>query len=74
VQLIPVLFSIVGNGIYFSIYSDYAMWYSEERESDEILLSALLQGEPYQCTARMDGQGLQSGYDSQISPSMLLCE
>jgi hypothetical protein len=22
----------------------------------------------------MDGQGLQSGYDSQISPSMLLCE
>lgn len=57
-----------GNGIYFSIYSDYAMWYSEERESDEILLSALLQGEPYQCTARMDGQGCQKGYDSQISP------
>jgi hypothetical protein len=27
-----------GKGIYFSIYSDYAMWYSEERQSDQILL------------------------------------
>jgi hypothetical protein len=63
-------YSLIGNGMYFSIYSDYAMWYSEERESDEILLSALLQGEPFQCTARMDGQGCQKGYDSQISPSM----
>jgi hypothetical protein len=57
-----------GNGIYFSVYSDYAMWYSEERESNEILLSALLQGESFQCTERMDGQGLKPGYDSQISP------
>jgi hypothetical protein len=57
-----------GNGIYFSVYSDYAMWYSEERESDEILLSALLQGETYQCTGRSDGEGLQTGYDSHISP------
>jgi hypothetical protein len=57
-----------GNGIYFSVYSDYAMWYSEERESDEILLSALLQGETYQCTGRSDGEGLQKGFDSHISP------
>jgi len=57
-----------GNGIYFSVFSDYAMWYSEERSSDEILLSSLLQGEIFQCTERMDGQGLKKGFDSQISP------
>lgn len=58
-----------GKGIYFSMYSDYAMWYSEERESNQILLSKLLTGKVYQCTGRMDGQDRQTGCDSHYSPS-----
>eukprot|EP01127_Copromyxa_protea_P017813 TRINITY_DN5489_c0_g1_i1.p1 TRINITY_DN5489_c0_g1~~TRINITY_DN5489_c0_g1_i1.p1 ORF type:complete len:437 (+),score=115.35 TRINITY_DN5489_c0_g1_i1:164-1312(+) len=57
-----------GNGIYFSMYSDYAMWYSEERESDQILLCSLLPGKEFQCKERMDGEGLKKGYDSHFSP------
>lgn len=58
-----------GKGIYFSMFSDYAMWYSEERDSDQILLSKLSTGKVYQCTGRMDGQDRQPGYDSHYSPS-----
>eukprot|EP01126_Amoeba_proteus_P062657 TRINITY_DN8558_c0_g1_i1.p1 TRINITY_DN8558_c0_g1~~TRINITY_DN8558_c0_g1_i1.p1 ORF type:complete len:139 (+),score=44.47 TRINITY_DN8558_c0_g1_i1:54-419(+) len=57
-----------GKGIYFSMYSDYAMWYSEERESDQILLCALLPGNVYQCEGRMDGEGKKKGYDAHYSP------
>jgi len=57
-----------GKGIYFSCYSDYAMWYSEERESNEILLCSLLPGNTYQCTGRMDGEDKMDGYDSHYSP------
>jgi hypothetical protein len=57
-----------GKGIYFSLYSDYAMWYSEERESSQILMCKLLTGKSYQCTGRMDGQGRVVGYDSHYSP------
>jgi len=57
-----------GRGIYFSIYSDYAMFYSEERGSDQILLSKLLNGKEYKCTGRMDGSDVTSGYDSHVSP------
>jgi len=57
-----------GRGIYFSMYSDYAMWYSEERSSNKILLSKLLPGKCYQCTGRMDGQDRMPGYDSHYSP------
>jgi len=57
-----------GRGIYFSLYSDYAMWYSEERGSDQVLLCSLLPGLTFQCTERMDGSDRQPGYDSHYSP------
>jgi len=57
-----------GRGIYFSLYSDYAMWYSEERGSDQILLCSLLPGLTFQCTERMDGSERQVGFDSHYSP------
>lgn len=57
-----------GSGIYFSDYSDYAMFYSDTRGSNEILLCQLLPGRAYRCTARMDGRSNMPGYDSHISP------
>lgn len=57
-----------GKGIYFSMYSDYAMYYSVERDSSKILLCKLLTGKIYHCDGRMDGKGLKSGYDSHYSP------
>lgn len=33
-----------GKGIYFSFYSDYAMFYSEERNSDQVMLSQVATG------------------------------
>jgi len=57
-----------GRGIYFSLYSDYAMWYSEERGSDQVLLCSLLPGLTYQCQERMDGGDRQPGFDSHYSP------
>jgi hypothetical protein len=63
--------SCEGKGIYFSLYSDYAMWYSEERGSSQILMCKLLTGKSYQCTGRMDGQDRMPGYDSHYSPSIL---
>jgi len=57
-----------GKGIYFTKYADYALWYSEERESDQVLLSKLIVGNAFQCNKRMDGQGLKPGYDCHISP------
>lgn len=60
-----------GKGIYFSMFSDYAMWYSEERDSSQILLSKINSGKVYQCKGRMDGQDRQPGYDSHYSPSTL---
>jgi hypothetical protein len=53
-----------GKGIYFTTFSDYAyvlilyccsfirLWYSEERESDQVLLCKLLTGKTYKCTKR----------------------
>lgn len=57
-----------GSGIYFSDYSDYAMFYSDTRASNEILLCQLLPGRAFRCTARMDGRSNMPGYDSHISP------
>ena len=57
-----------GAGIYFSCYSDYAMWYSEEKDSEQVLLTKLLPGKAYKCTKRMDGSKCMSGYDSHFSP------
>jgi aprataxin and PNK-like factor len=57
-----------GNGIYFSTFSDYAMWYSEERESDRMLLCKVLRGNSYRCDKRIDGGGLVKGYHSHHSP------
>jgi len=57
-----------GKGIYFTTFSDYALWYSEERNSDQVLLSKLLIGKPYRCDQRMDGLGLMKGYDCHVSP------
>jgi len=57
-----------GKGIYFTLFSDYALWYSEERDSDQVLLCKLLPGKPYKCTKRMDGKGLVKGYHSHTSP------
>jgi len=57
-----------GKGIYFTLYSDYALWYASERESNQILVAKLLVGKKYNCTSRMDGQGLKDGFDSHISP------
>jgi len=57
-----------GRGIYFSLYSDYAMWYSEERGSNQVLLCSLLPGLTFQCTERMDGSDRQAGFDSHYSP------
>jgi len=44
------------------------MWYSEERGSNQVLLCALLPGESFQCTNRMDGKDKEPGYDSHYSP------
>jgi hypothetical protein len=60
---------LLGKGIYFSMFSDYAMWYSEERESNQILLSKILTGKVYKCTGRMDGADRQPGHDAHYSPS-----
>lgn len=57
-----------GKGIYFTTYSDYAMWYSSERESDQVLLCKLLPGKSFKCFKRMDGLGCQIGHDSHVSP------
>jgi len=57
-----------GKGIYFTLFSDYALWYSEERNSDQVLLSKLLPGKPYKCLKRMGGQGLMKGHHSHTSP------
>jgi hypothetical protein len=57
-----------GSGIYFSFYSDYAMWYSEERDSSQILLCKLLTGRTFKCEGRMDGKPCMDGYDSHFSP------
>ncbi len=57
-----------GKGIYFTRYSDYAVWYSDERDSDQVLLSKLITGTSYHCQARMDGADCVPGYDSHLSP------
>lgn len=57
-----------GSGLYFSLYSDYALFYSEERNSSQILLCKVLSGKAYKCPDRMDGEGLMKGYDSHYSP------
>jgi PBZ domain len=57
-----------GRGIYFTKFSDYALWYSDERDSDQVLLSRLLTGKEYICNKRMDGKGLVKGHDSHVSP------
>eukprot|EP01118_Nematostelium_gracile_P014107 TRINITY_DN5443_c0_g1_i2.p1 TRINITY_DN5443_c0_g1~~TRINITY_DN5443_c0_g1_i2.p1 ORF type:complete len:289 (+),score=102.83 TRINITY_DN5443_c0_g1_i2:389-1255(+) len=57
-----------GKGIYFTTFSDYALWYSEERNSDQVLLSKLLAGKAHKCMRRMDGEGLVKGHHSHVSP------
>jgi hypothetical protein len=57
-----------GKGIYLSFYSDYAMYYSEERNSDQVLLSQVLPGKTFKCAGRMDGVDCKKGYDSHYSP------
>lgn len=57
-----------GSGLYFSLYSDYALFYSEERNSSQILLCKVLSGKAYKCPDRMDGEGLKKGFDSHYSP------
>jgi len=57
-----------GSGLYFSLYSDYALFYSEERNSSQILLCKVLTGKSYKCPDRMDGEGLKKGFDSHYSP------
>ena len=57
-----------GSGVYFSDFSDYAMYYSDTRESDQILLCQILPGRAFKCHKRMDGQQNVPGYDSHISP------
>jgi len=44
------------------------MFYSEERDSDQILLCKLLRGKCFKCSGRMDGGDRQLGYDSHTSP------
>jgi len=57
-----------GKGIYFSFFSDYAMFYSEERESDQVMLSQVAAGKTFKCSGRMDGMDCQKGYNSHYSP------
>jgi len=57
-----------GKGIYFSYYSDYAMWYSNARGSNQLMLCSILRGKCFQCPKRMDGQKCKPGYDSHYSP------
>eukprot|EP00029_Vermamoeba_vermiformis_P002703 TRINITY_DN13076_c0_g1_i1.p1 TRINITY_DN13076_c0_g1~~TRINITY_DN13076_c0_g1_i1.p1 ORF type:complete len:476 (+),score=168.73 TRINITY_DN13076_c0_g1_i1:69-1496(+) len=57
-----------GKGIYFALYSDYAMWYSEERNSTQLIMAKILTGKSFKCTGRMDGQDHVPGYDSHYSP------
>jgi len=57
-----------GKGIYFSYFSDYAMWYSNTRGSDQLLLCSILRGKCFQCPKRMDGQKCKPGFDSHFSP------
>jgi len=58
-----------GKGIYFSTFSDYAMWYSAERESNQILMCKLLPGKQFQCSERMDGKSGEKGFHSHLSPA-----
>jgi hypothetical protein len=58
-----------GKGIYFALYSDYAMWYSEERNSTKLIMAKIQTGKSFKCTGRMDGQDHVPGYDSHYSPS-----
>merc|ERR1712188_268944 len=55
-----------GAGIYFSEYTGTALSYG--KGSTQVLLSKVLLGREFQCQAQMDGQPLQSGYDSHRSP------
>eukprot|EP01130_Rhizamoeba_saxonica_P004936 TRINITY_DN1994_c1_g1_i1.p2 TRINITY_DN1994_c1_g1~~TRINITY_DN1994_c1_g1_i1.p2 ORF type:complete len:381 (-),score=83.57 TRINITY_DN1994_c1_g1_i1:1393-2427(-) len=57
-----------GKGIYFALYSDYAMWYSRERESSQVLLCKLLTGKMFKCKGRMDGAKRKAGCHSHFSP------
>ncbi|KAL7712594.1 Uncharacterized protein QTN25_009771 [Entamoeba marina] len=57
-----------GNGIYLTYYSDYALFYSNERNSDVMLLCLVLPGKSYKCKKRMDGKKCVTGYDSHFSP------
>jgi hypothetical protein len=61
-----------GKGIYFALYSDYAMWYSEERNSSQLIMAKILTGKSFKCTGRMDGQDHMPGYHSHYSPSTYL--
>ncbi|ELP84927.1 hypothetical protein EIN_003120 [Entamoeba invadens IP1] len=57
-----------GSGIYLTFYSDYALFYSEQRKSNQMLLCQVLPGKSFKCKKRMDGKKLEKGYDSHFSP------
>lgn len=67
-KIVPLDDGYFGKGIYFSLYSDYALYYSNTRQSNRIMLCRLLTGKVYKCKGRKDGEGLMKGYDSHYSP------
>ncbi|XP_046570910.1 protein mono-ADP-ribosyltransferase PARP14-like [Haliotis rubra] len=55
-----------GSGVYFSEYPEYSMGYIAGAQ--KILLSQVILGEVFHCTALMNGAALKPGYDSHTSP------
>ncbi|EKE37478.1 hypothetical protein ENUP19_0121G0220 [Entamoeba nuttalli] len=57
-----------GHGIYLTYFSDYALFYSNSRNSNQMVLCQILPGNVFKCKKRMDGKKCQKGYDSHFSP------
>ena len=56
-----------GKGIYLSPDANLSIGYC--RDSNKLLICAVLMGRSYKCTGRLDGKPCQEGYDSHIDPS-----
>ncbi|XP_031567243.1 uncharacterized protein LOC116302161 [Actinia tenebrosa] len=55
-----------GRGVYFSEYPSYSMTYI--KGASKLLLCQVLPGKAYRCMHLIDGEPLQTGYDSHTSP------
>ena len=57
-----------GHGINMTYYSDYALYSSNTRGSNQMLLCQILLGNVYRWKKRMDGKACVNGDDSHFSP------